>query len=136
MPELTPYADTPGAGAAGGLGAALASLGADLTPGAAAVLAAVDFAARIAGADLVITGEGSLDATSLEGKVPAAAVAAAALRAVPAIVFGGVVEPDGYKLYDLGASAVLPLSGDIEHAAADLERLGFAAARLAQSLRG
>ena len=68
--ELAPYAELPGAGAAGGLGAALASLGAELVPGAAAVARARRLrpAARTA---LVVTGEGRVDATTAEGKAPA-----------------------------------------------------------------
>ena len=135
MTALAPYADLPGAGAAGGLGAALASLGARLAPGAAAVLEAVGFDAHVGGADMVITGEGTVDATSLEGQVPAAVVAACERAGVPAVVFGGLVEPEGYRLYDRGAAALFPLSGQVEHAAADLERLGFALASLAGGLR-
>src|SRR5439155_5960040 len=63
MAELAAYAELPGAGAAGGLGAALASLGAELLPGAALVL---DFAGFDPGGhDLVVTGEGTFDATTL-----------------------------------------------------------------------
>ena len=69
--ELAPYADLPGAGAAGGLGAALASLGAELVPGAALVLDTLDFDWRLAGAAFVVTGEGTVDRTTLEGKAPA-----------------------------------------------------------------
>ena len=57
-----------GSGAAGGLGAALASLGAELVPGAAYVLDAVGFDA--APFDLVVTGEGRVDATTGLGKAP------------------------------------------------------------------
>ncbi len=58
-----------GAGAAGGLAGGLATLGASLVPGFGLVAAMVGLAERIAGADLVVTGEGRLDAASLEGKV-------------------------------------------------------------------
>ena len=58
----------PGGGAAGGLGAALASLGAELVPGAALVLDAIGFDAS--GYDLVVTGEGRVDATTALGKAP------------------------------------------------------------------
>ena len=61
----------PGAGAAGGLGAAfLACFDAVRVPGIDRVLAAVGFADRLAGADLVITGEGRSDSQTLQGKVP------------------------------------------------------------------
>ena len=59
---------SPGGGAAGGLGAALASLGAELVPGAALVLDAIGF--DPSGYDLVVTGEGRVDATTALGKAP------------------------------------------------------------------
>ncbi|MBI2930877.1 MAG: glycerate kinase [Planctomycetes bacterium] len=58
-----------GAGAAGGLAGGLASIGARLVPGAPAILRLVRFRPRARGADLVITGEGCLDETSLAGKI-------------------------------------------------------------------
>ena len=58
-----------GSGAGGGLAGGLAALGAKLRSGVEVVAEAVDLAARIARADLVVTGEGRLDATSLSGKV-------------------------------------------------------------------
>lgn len=64
--------EIPGAGAAGGLGAGLiAFVGAKLRPGVDVVMDAVGFSRRLERADLVITGEGALDAQSLHGKVPA-----------------------------------------------------------------
>src|SRR5207302_69377 len=61
--------DRAGAGAAGGLGFGLLALGATVTSGFGVVADAVDLDARVAAADLVITGEGKLDAQSLRGKV-------------------------------------------------------------------
>ncbi|HEX9887959.1 MAG TPA: glycerate kinase [Nitriliruptorales bacterium] len=62
--------EAPGTGAAGGLGYGLAAvLGASIVDGAAAVLDAVGFQHHLGGADLVVTGEGGLDRTSLDGKV-------------------------------------------------------------------
>ena len=67
----TDLAETPGAGAAGGLGFGLMHfLGAKLHPGFDLVSEAIDLPSRIATADLVITGEGSLDSQSLSGKGP------------------------------------------------------------------
>ena len=60
--------DVPGGGAAGGLGAALAALGAELVPGAAFVLDATGFDPR--GFDLVVTGEGAVDESTWTGKAP------------------------------------------------------------------
>jgi glycerate kinase len=67
-----PWRELPGAGAAGGLGFALAALlGARLLPGAAVIADLVGLDAALDGADVVITGEGSLDAQTGRGKVPA-----------------------------------------------------------------
>ena len=70
MSELAPYADLPGAGAAGGLGAALAALGAELVPGAPLVFELVGFRERLRGVDFAVTGEGALDESTFEGKAP------------------------------------------------------------------
>lgn len=60
----------PHTGAAGGLGAKLAALGAELVPGAQRLLEVVGFEAQCQGCEAVLTGEGRLDATTLEGKLP------------------------------------------------------------------
>lgn len=136
MEELRPVADVPGAGAAGGLGAALAALGAELVPGIELVLEAVAFTERLRGATLVVTGEGKVDETSAHGKVPAGVVRACAAHGVPCAVFGGLVERAGARaLYALGAAAVLPLSGRPERAHDDLVDLGEALARLTVALK-
>ena len=84
--------DAPGAGAAGGLGFALATFcGAELRPGAQAVLETVRFGRRLDIADLVLTGEGRLDSQTLRGKAPIAVARMAAERGVPVIVFAGRV---------------------------------------------
>jgi glycerate 2-kinase len=115
---LRPYADLPGAGAAGGLGAAFASLGAELVPGAPLVLETIRFRERLRGADLVVTGEGSVDATTAEGKAPAEAARVAAEEGVRCVVFGGtVVEP-------LPGVECVALSGDPTRARDDLIGLG------------
>ena len=62
----------PRTGAAGGLGAKLLSLGADLVDGGERMLVVLDFSAACSGCETVITGEGRLDASSLEGKLPVA----------------------------------------------------------------
>jgi glycerate kinase len=112
-----PYGDLPGSGAAGGLGAALASLGAELVPGAELVLELLRFDPR--GYDLVVTGEGTVDVTTWEGKAPAAVRAACDRADVNCILFGGRV---------LSGDAV-PLSGDPANAYDDLVTL---ATRLGQ----
>jgi glycerate kinase len=118
MHELAPYAELPGAGAAGGLGAALASLGADLVPGAREVLLRLDFPAHVRRADLVIAGEGKVDATTETGKAPGEALRACREQGVRCVVFGGRVE------IDLADAEVVALSGDPRRAAEDLRELG------------
>ncbi len=92
MPELAGVATLPGAGAAGGLGAALASLGATLVPGGELVLDLIRFDEVAAGADLVVTGEGTVDVSSAEGKATGAVAAACRSLGVRCVVFGGRVE--------------------------------------------
>jgi glycerate kinase len=122
--ELRPFADLPGAGAAGGLGAALAALGAVLEPGAELVLATVGFRERVRGAMLAVTGEGGVDRTSTEGKVPGAVAASCREEGVRCVVFGGVVDEAGAgALRALGAE-VVALSGVRARAHDDLVRLG------------
>jgi len=82
-------ADLPGAGAAGGVGFACLLLGAVRRPGVAEVLTLTGFAERLAGVDLVVTGEGSLDRQSLHGKTPVGVAAAAAAAGVPTIAVCG-----------------------------------------------
>ena len=109
--RLTPYGDLPGSGAAGGLGAALASLGAELVPGAELVLELLQFDAR--GYDLVVTGEGTVDETTWEGKAPAAVREACERAGVPCILFGGRVR----------SGDAVSLSGDPANAYDDLVTL-------------
>lgn len=118
MNELAPYAEVPGAGAAGGLGAALAALGARLVPGADLVLDVVGFDERIRGADLVVTGEGVVDASSLEGKVTGAVVGRCHQADVRCVVFGGRVE------IEIEGVQTHALSGDPDRAEDDLVALG------------
>ncbi len=83
-------AEAPGAGAAGGVGyAAIAVLAATRRPGIDVVLEFTDLAHRLAGADLVITGEGSLDEQSLLGKTPMGVARAAAAAGIPVVAVCG-----------------------------------------------
>lgn len=83
--------DLPGAGAAGGLGAALLALGARREPGIDLVQRLIGLPARVARADLVLTGEGAFDPTSLSGKVVSGVAALAGEAAVPCVVLAGSV---------------------------------------------
>ncbi|WP_028812969.1 glycerate kinase [Streptomyces flavidovirens] len=84
------YADSPGAGAAGGIGyGALIALGASFRPGIEVMLDVLGFADALSRATLVITGEGSLDAQTLHGKAPAGVAAAARAKNVEVIAVCG-----------------------------------------------
>jgi glycerate kinase len=123
----TDFARAPGAGAAGGVGfAALAVLGARRRPGIDVVLELTGFASRLAGADLVITGEGSLDAQSLAGKAPVGVARAAARLGVPVVAVAGRSTLTAEELAAAGIAAVYPLTG-LEP---DLERCHAEAAGL------
>jgi len=113
--ELVPYAELPGAGAAGGLGAALAALGAQLVAGAELVLDAIGF--DPAGYDLVVTGEGTVDSTTARGKAPGVVARRCRESGVRCVVFGGrVVEP-------VEEVETVSLSGDRARAREDLVAL-------------
>ena len=83
--------DLPGSGAAGGLAGGLAAIGASLLPGFDLVAERLGFAARLAKADLAVTGEGKLDATSFTGKVVGRVLEAAAAAGVETLVLVGEV---------------------------------------------
>ncbi len=122
----------PGAGAAGGVGfAALAVLGAELLAGIDVVLDLVGFDAALAGARLVVTGEGSLDEQSLHGKAPVGVARRAAATGIPVVAVCGRRAIGDKALADAGiaaAYALLDLEPDpavcMRDAALLLERLG------------
>ena len=121
------WSRAPGAGAAGGVGfAALAVLGATRRPGIELVLDLAGFETALDGADLVITGEGSLDAQSLAGKTPVGVARAAARRGIGVVAVAGRSTLREAELATAGITAVYPLS-DLEP---DLERCRAEAARL------
>jgi glycerate kinase len=108
-----PQGEIDGSGAAGGLGAALASLGAELASGAELVLDLVGFDPR--GYELVVTGEGTVDETTFEGKAPAVVRRRSRAAGVRCVLFGGRVV----------AGEAVSLSGDPERAYVDLNELGM-----------
>ena len=98
---LEEVARRPGAGAAGGLGFGLmAWAGAELESGFNIVARALDLQRRMAEVDLVVTGEGSLDAQTLGGKGPAGVVAMARAAGVRAMGVGGRVTPEAAAIFD------------------------------------
>jgi glycerate kinase len=94
-----------GAGAAGGIGYALLLLGAIRQPGFDVVADAVDLAARLLGADLVITGEGAFDFSSRSGKVPYGVAQLAETALVPCIALAGQVLVGSREMRALGIEA-------------------------------
>jgi len=117
----------PGAGAAGGVGfAALALLGATLRPGIELVLDLVGFHDRLAGADLVVTGEGALDEQTLRGKAPAGVAAAARDAGIPVVAVCGHSTLDDARLATAGiraAYALTDLEPDVQRCLTDGARL-------------
>ena len=99
----------PGAGAAGGLGAALLALGARLRSGVETVLDLVGFDERVRDTDLVITGEGNMDEQSAAGKAPVGVARRAKRYGKPvvAVVGGRAVNLDA--VYGQGIDLVLPI---------------------------
>ena len=123
----------PGAGAAGGVGGALAAyLGATLEPGIRLLLRALDFDRHVAGADLVITGEGHADSQSLMGKVPAGVLEAAAAQRVPvALIAGRISDEEELKKAGFAAVCCINLPGVSPEEAM---RPDYAALRIAETV--
>ena len=113
------HRDDPGAGAAGGVGfAAVAVLGGRLRPGVELVLEMTGFADQLAGVDLVVTGEGSLDEQTLNGKAPAGVAAAARKAGVPVVGVAGRCLLDEVALRTAGFDEVYTLLAEAsEHEA-------------------
>ena len=102
----------PGAGAAGGIGAALAIvLGAEMHAGNDAILQAVGFPERVKDCGLVITGEGKADRQTLTGKVPYGVLCATRRNApgIPVVLLAGKVE-DREELLAAGFDAVIQVT--------------------------
>lgn len=129
--------EVPGAGAAGGLGAAFLSLGGRRRRGVEVVAEAAGLARHVAGVDLVLTGEGSIDSQTLAGKTPAGVAEVAAASGVPVIAFAGRLGEGADELVGNGFAAVVSITTgpcDLATALADgpanLERAVATALRL------
>ncbi|GGK26689.1 hypothetical protein GCM10010124_19200 [Pilimelia terevasa] len=118
LPRCPPApGERPGAGAAGGLGAALLALGGRLVPGAGLVRDLTGLDARVAAADLVVTGEGALDAQTARGKVVAEVAAVAARHGVPCVAVAGRSTLAPAEVAALGLAEVHTLTGRLGSAA-------------------
>jgi len=101
---------TPGSGAAGGLGAGLmAFLGAELRPGIRIVIDASGLAAKVAGADLVLTGEGQIDRQTAYGKTISGVARTAQAAGVPVVAIVGSIADGVDNLYDIGVTSMFTL---------------------------
>ena len=104
-------ASLPGAGAAGGLGAALAAFcGARIERGIESVLDIIDLEGAMDGVDLVITGEGRMDAQSAYGKAPVGVAKRAKRHGIPVVAVVGSRADDLGTVYDEGIDLVLPIA--------------------------
>ena len=133
-----PVLDVPGAGAAGGLGAGLVAFaGGVLRPGVDIVADACKLTSRIAGAELVITGEGRIDAQTPHGKTPAGVAKAARQLGIPVVAIAGSLGPGYDAVHDCGIREVIPIqSGTMSLAEAMArapELLAAAAERVARA---
>lgn len=122
--------ETPGAGAAGGAGFGLLAWGAEMGGGSALVAAAIGLDSDLAGADLVITGEGRFDGQSEAGKAPSEVARLAALAGVPVDLVAGAItaEPRGFA----ASVALAELAGAAAAMADPITWLAAAGARLAE----
>ena len=104
------YMNTPGAGAAGGLGFAfLAYVGATLTPGIELILDAVGLEEELSGADVVVTGEGRLDFQTAMGKAPVGVARLAKKYNARVVAFAGSVTKEATACNKEGIDAFFPI---------------------------
>ena len=109
--EIVGVDDLPGAGAAGGTGAGLvAFLGAELVPGAPLIVNASGLDAKLAGADLVITGEGQVDEQTAYGKAPGEVAKRARKLGIPVLLLAGSKRPGWEALLGQGVTAVVGMT--------------------------
>lgn len=123
----------PGTGAAGGTGAALVRWGGVLAPGAAEVAVLIDLAGAVRGAEVVITGEGSYDGQSGDGKVPSFLAALAAEAGARPLLAAGRIADDADTSLFAEAVSLTALAGSPTAALTDPARwLQVAGAALAR----
>lgn len=127
--------DVEGAGAAGGMGFGLmAFCGGEVVSGFDWIAGRLDLRAHVAAADVVLTGEGSIDQQTLEGKGPAALALLSRELGKPCVAFGGRVEPGAGRLFTNCIEIRDPAIGLAENMARASELLTAAAAKAAPFL--
>ncbi|BAJ02991.1 glycerate kinase [Shewanella violacea] len=103
--------DEPGAGAAGGMGlGVMAFLNATLKPGIDIIMETLKLEQKMAGADLVVTGEGRLDSQTLHGKAPMGVTRIANALNIPVIAIAGSVSDDANLLLEHGIAAIFSIT--------------------------
>lgn len=136
--------DVPGAGAAGGLGAGLVAFARGLLrPGVEIVAEACGLEARIRDADLVITGEGKLDAQTVHGKTPSGVAHIAKRHRVPVIAIAGTLGEGYAQLYEQGLTAAfsicpgpIPLADALQQGTTLIENVAENAGRMWRAALG
>ncbi|WP_068546237.1 glycerate kinase [Thalassotalea crassostreae] len=125
----TDVAQVNGSGAAGGMGASLLALDAQLLPGVDIIIDKLNLVDSVKGADLVITGEGRIDSQTIHGKTPIGVAKVAKQFDVPVIAIAGCVSDDYHVVLDHGIDAVFPIISQLStleqllaNAAPNLER--------------
>ena len=132
FPDLRHLAGT---GAAGGLGYGLLTVfGGKMLPGMQTIMELIRFEDRIAGADLLFTGEGRIDFQSAHGKAPGVILQAAKKQNIPVIVIGGSLTEDAEELRQMGAAMLCSASAHarspedaMAHAAEYVEKTAYQA---------
>ncbi len=119
----------PRTGAAGGVSGALAILGVPLQSGIKTILDKVDFKNKATGASLIITGEGSVDSQTINGKTISGIATVASELQIPLVVLAGRVTKEASNLYDIGVTAMfsivneaMPLQQALENGVDALEQ--------------
>jgi glycerate kinase len=126
-------AEVPGAGAGGGIGAAMmVFLGGRLRPGSEIVTDAVGLDAAVADADLVLTGEGRIDGQTIQGKTPVGVARVAQRRGKPVIAIGGSLGNGAAAVHGYGIDAVF---GSVSRPCTVEEALANAAANVRSAAR-
>ena len=125
----TDVAQVNGSGAAGGMGASLLALDAQLLPGVDIIIDKLNLVDSVKNADLVITGEGRIDSQTIHGKTPIGVAKVAKQFDVPVIAIAGCVSDDYHVVLDHGIDAVFPIISQLStleqllaNAAPNLER--------------
>jgi glycerate kinase len=128
--------DSPSAGAAGGVGAALLALGAQRVSGAGLVRELTGLDRAVATADLVVTGEGSFDWQSLRGKLVTSVAEVAAARGVPVLVLAGQVAVGRRQAASVGVAAMYSVAEHAGSAAASFADPAGTLTALARDVAG